>query len=936
MKKPIVKFMAGALAAAMVVTSPVTVFAENGGIFSSLYSTNKELERTKNTESRMSATGFVDDEGNEYDPVKIFEHVVGNLGTTTISATGSLMGVELGKETPYVIGVGFDQDEVNVIAGGKTAELKAMVYLSDGSVLEGKDLKNLLSFRKIQTSAENQNLKAGNVTYAYDATAGGMKAIKRDTLEIRGIQGGSFIIEARVILKNKENPEAEVEVGETFTARAVVNVKEYASKLTLSTKDGKLVNKDNSDIKVYAKHTYNLNNYLYVESATANDNITWTASAVKKSNNKPVSASSYITLKEDGTLTVKKDFSRDAVITVQAASEKAVKGQTVVSAELAYSEGEVPAKKLVLGSKGKQKETLGWGYLKVSKNKISEFNSNGLSDSMDVTVKVDSVKVADKAGKDTTDKITWTSNKPGVADVVNETNDVNDDAEVSATIVAKSVGTAKITAKASSGASYTFTITVKAPLENITAVNGSDKAIIGQKVTFVPTLKSGMVEDKCKDKVKWEITDVKDASGTSVAENQRSKFAAINGKGVLTTKYNKNNTVTVNNEQVVGGYTVEVRAYSKAATDATDVNSKQGKKEVGATTTIIVEPSQITADKITVKGSIEDGKFNNGQSVVPRASVSAKDERYVGKSNEYQVADGNSNVAIDDEVLTWASNKVAIATVDDTGFTKAEKAGNANITAQVVNMKGKLLKATVKLKSVQAVQRLQLNKTAITVNQPKPNKTGSTSVKVSQQLPKGCTKEKINWTIKTYDANDKLITTKENCFALDKADSTGTLVNKTSAKITFTDKVAEGSYAIVTAKAANGATTTARVTMCKKTAKLEFRTNRQSTTAKITGKQKIGVGEQFMIDGKAASLDDMLVVINTAKKKSGSTVKTPEVSNAANKVAADYEKVTYTVNKKGIVTIDEDGYIYGVKVGTVKITAKTPSGKSVSLTIQVQ
>lgn len=38
MRKPIIKFMAGTLAAAMVVTSPVTVFAGNDGFLSHIYS----------------------------------------------------------------------------------------------------------------------------------------------------------------------------------------------------------------------------------------------------------------------------------------------------------------------------------------------------------------------------------------------------------------------------------------------------------------------------------------------------------------------------------------------------------------------------------------------------------------------------------------------------------------------------------------------------------------------------------------------------------------------------------------------------------------------------------------------------------------------------------------------------------------------------------
>ena len=51
---------------------------------------------------------------------------------------------------------------------------------------------------------------------------------------------------------------------------------------------------------------------------------------------------------------------------------------------------------------------------------------------------------------------------------------------------------------------------------------------------------------------------------------------------------------------------------------------------------------------------------------------------------------------------------------------------------------------------------------------------------------------------------------------------------------------------------------------------------------------------------------------------------------------AGYESVTFTTNKNGIVTIDENGDVYGIKAGKVTITAKAPSGKSAKITITVK
>ena len=42
------------------------------------------------------------------------------------------------------------------------------------------------------------------------------------------------------------------------------------------------------------------------------------------------------------------------------------------------------------------------------------------------------------------------------------------------------------------------------------------------------------------------------------------------------------------------------------------------------------------------------------------------------------------------------------------------------------------------------------------------------------------------------------------------------------------------------------------------------------------------------------------------------------------------------MNKRGIVTLTNSGKIYGIKAGTVKITAKTASGKKATITVTVK
>lgn len=67
--------------------------------------------------------------------------------------------------------------------------------------------------------------------------------------------------------------------------------------------------------------------------------------------------------------------------------------------------------------------------------------------------------------------------------------------------------------------------------------------------------------------------------------------------------------------------------------------------------------------------------------------------------------------------------------------------------------------------------------------------------------------------------------------------------------------------------------------------------------------------------------------------------KDSKTANASWKAAGADKKtedVTYSVNKKGIVTVTSDGKIYGIKKGTVTITAKTPMGKKGTLKVTVE
>ena len=170
--------------------------------------------------------------------------------------------------------------------------------------------------------------------------------------------------------------------------------------------------------------------------------------------------------------------------------------------------------------------------------------------------------------------------------------------------------------------------------------------------------------------------------------------------------------------------------------------------------------------------------------------------------------------------------------------------------------------------------------------------------------PKGAKKETVAWTV---DASE--------------ATSTATVVN---GKLTM-DAPKVGDVFKVTASVSTGAKATATVRIMNK------------TTAVAIAKQ------DTLKDGEPVLYTDTekkgKPVNNTAEITLGGNFKMyPFVKTSAwNKAGENNsEGVTYTINKKGIVTIGSDGTVYGIKPGTVTITAKTPTNKKTTLKVTVK
>ncbi len=855
MRKPMVKAMACALAFTMVATTPMSASASG---IAGLYSTTDEgktaTKTTTNTDglkddvsgngsgSDVSGNGSGSDvSGNDVSGNGSGKDVIEHdnaTGTTTITTTNTngLDSFENGQENDkFIIGVSFDKDVVNLEAGEET-ELVATVFYNDGTTFKynadkggaDADLKDLLVFRKITTSEKDQDLSAGSVAYAYDETAGGVKAIKNDTLNVRAIHGGSFYVEAA--LKTDKSGKYK------YFDVVAVNVKEYAD--TITTVD---------EFAGYAEHTYTLEDLgLTRIPETSNDNITVTATK------------GYVKVNKDNSFTIQKDI-KNAEVVVTAVSEKGKIATTKITTKEA-----TPITKID----------------KVAPVKLG-FNTWNKT-TADVTLKTYVGNKVEDKDNTTTDVITWTTKNANVATVANATGKSN-------TIVATGAGKTVITAKATSGKSVKINVTVTADLQVITAIvdgNGNDNSEVypGQKVELF------VVKDPAQSntKITWEV-------------NRESKNLA---------KVDKNGVVTANAKNLEGTVTVTAK-FTRVNENGSKTKNVYAEKAY----TLTVVKSELTADKLVLDDTYKIGKRTEN----PDGSLKS-DVIYVTKYDDYNAeAKLNNGESAKDakgetfdtnllnDMLTWTSSKAKVASVDGTGFTKALSAGKANVTASVVNANGRTLKAKVAVASTQVVTSLQMSKTVVNVP---VDKLKAVTLKVSKQLPKNATKESLVWDI---EGADSIVLTDNDA----KFDGNKYVSKTASAKVSFAEDAQVGDSATITVRAANGATAKVVVNVVYPTTKVELR-DEKGAAVKTT---YLGVGKQL-----SWNLNDMATIISGK----GTTAVAVKAGTEG------YEKVEFSVNKSGIVTIDKDGNVYAVKAGTVKITAKTPSGKKAVMTVKVQ
>lgn len=919
----------------------------------------------------------------------------GDSGTGTVTNTDTGSGA-LADNDAKIIGIVLDKENVNAEKGTKES-LKATVVL-DGKIYKKNDKGEDVTDKdgnKIDITEDVRKKLSAKIRWELSFADGSKDANPAATVSVKSPtdENGKVIDKSMLELNPKKGTKKGKEVvvtakinnsyyvddqGEvkeyvrpvgTYEASATVFVKEYSTKLELKGMPKPLL-----------KHTIDLNDYLVRTPLTANDTITWITS------DKQVAA-----VTAAGVVTFKK---ANKPCTIYAVGEKGVTApwSFIVEEGVQSSRIEIvdyttdqpfkngkgqPNKADADLRDGSWQETAAVVmYAKVKNAVVSKTDSKKAAATVDdakmngtkyvtgnVEVKNNDIyyfvetaedgtqSLVEQENLEITDTITWTSNKPAVVSV--EANDET------ATLDAVGVGTAVITAKTSSGKPAKLTVVVKATLTSLTIdhIDGDLYSGQSQQMTFTRE------PEQNKDGVKWSIAKVEvnkrdksgEITGTKMIANPN---ATINAKGLLKIKP-KLTVLDVPEGADACAVTVVLESKTKPIDSGEIKNNKP--VMVAARDEYTIQLEQSSLDSISVRddaGNLiaqvaTDYNPNNGKATVvqkikPKDSVNTT---YISvPKNRTYTATVEGSKGLDywaeADTLTWTTSNAKVASISYTADGKAEitanASGKATITVSGIRAVDKpdnggiksasVIKTTFKVEVKQPVNTVTLNKTSVSLNEKTQKKQGVMTV-IDQKVdlkatlgPKGVKKEAVYWSVKQ---NGKELTDMK---ALGLLDSKGKEKTTANVKINL-PAPAVGDVFEITAKTETGAYAVSTVTVVKK------------TTSVAIAKDPLGDDKTPVLFSEKNGNKD---VQNTKYAVLGDTFKMYPCINVGKNAKTDTdfypagtdncENVAYSVDKKGknVVSVDNDGTVHAIGNGTAKITAKTPLGKSATLTVKVE
>lgn len=986
-KKLLKKAMVFTLSVAMLVGTPLTASAAP---LNSVYSIGDHWgEITKPGEGNdHSHTGTITNTATSTDSGVLKENETKILG---IALDKKHLDVEVGgtQETltaTFLLDATEDELEKKYGHGTRTLKeelarrIRWEVQNPDGKV--DAETNKTLSIRVTDADKDDNN-KTGDASQVILNPRRGTKA--GQDMIVKAYLEGSWYIGVKCddkgnpILENgKEVPQIKEltdKKTDGYSAEATVSIKEYTK--GLSWKDGESVT------NTFVKHTVDLGELLVRDPATANDTITWTSTNTAVAT---VNAQGVVTVKvaaskvpteckiiamgekqsaraeriikvEEGTPVTKIEIYKQNDSTKEAIKKpipwdlKEYKSAGYQASQGLAVQTYATVKNVIVSKTDAKKPALTADDAKTKTNGEFVTGNLVLPDKTDYyTIGTDKkVFPATDAKKAVTitDTITWSTNKAAIADVNPTTG------ETTAVTSKGTLGNAVITAKASSGKSAKVTFQVKGTLDTlaISGINPGETLYSGQTRDLV-AVKNPVGS---KDGVTWSISKV-----TKSGKETNHPNVTINGKGKLTIKDKLDPNYMTAEINLVSSKKDSATKKPLVTAQSVTINLAQSSIN-GITVTDVTNNNTVVAKTIyrnQTDTKKEDGEIKN-QTANIKVPLNHSFQAVVnaGYNSTTQGLDAEALAS----TLTWTTNNNKVVDIVNLGGgnTKitAKAAGTATITvtglratSQVKNgatvLKGvSKLKVTFKVAVTQPVETITMSKSDVTLayaTQKKKINGVNTDVPKAQNValkvtlgPKGVAnnKETITWKVdqiagtpKTADADKANI----KPMKVQGKDVPNTKLNAT----VVLPKPEAGDVYVVTAKSTTGVVATSTIKIVQKTTGVEISESNTlvddapdpvhyrpaGKTKDVMNKKEINIGDDLQLYS----------FVNV-----GANAKDKKDWKLADGSDGTIEGVTYSVNKKGIVSIDNQGHVVGLGKGTVKITAKTPMGKSKAITVVV-
>ncbi|CDF15281.1 ig domain protein group 2 domain protein [Eubacterium sp. CAG:581] len=371
---------------------------------------------------------------------------------------------------------------------------------------------------------------------------------------------------------------------------------------------------------------------------------------------------------------------------------------------------------------------------------------------------------------------------------------------------------------------------------------------------------------------------------------------------------------------------------------------------------ITTEPSSSTTESSTIESSTEPTTTEPTEVKVSSIKLNATSKTlYNGKSTTLKATVFPINAT--NKSLTWKSSNTKVATIDKNGKVKALKVGNATITATSTD--GSNVSAQCKIKVVQRVTKIKLNKSIINLS-----KKGKTAKLKATVLPNNAYNKSVTWKsnntkVVTVDKNGKIKattnkgTTYVNAIAKDGRKIRTRILVVVGKKV---KKITLNKTSVTLNRGAKNRTFQLKKAIKNKNATYKgvswYSSNKNVATVNSNGKVTIKHRGKVVITVKAKdgsnksakckfTVKQLVTKLSYNNKKQvkevykNKTIKfavTVVPSNANNK------GLTYSSSNKKVATVNSKGVIKGIKAGTVTITAKAKDGsrKAVKLTVKVK